>query len=330
MSQRRAKFYSVAEATGCTAPLVKKPQAVTRSLGALREIGGSFRIEKYSSLSFGISSLTSRCTFSRLITNAKARCPLGLSSSRKPSSFRRKTVLPSVTSHQSLFLEPPPSFGNQVSSRLSCSMALFSRPSCRPASRNRCTVRATTRSRFDEMVRNRALSDELLSRFLTTAMLPKLARINKERRILFIVATNYIHSFDVAISRAGRFDLVLQMMPPLVSEKMKKWPKELEALKSIVDDKDFNVKLADLTFLETEAIARRFKRLGDPPEAQSAQDLWTEVIAQCTLKRGNERAGAKQQLMGGMAFSGPEATTSDCPPSWKDTAIQEVEFIRLN
>ena len=77
------------------------------------------------------------------------------------------------------------------------------------------------------MVRNRALSDELLSRFLTTAMLPKLARINKERRILFVVATNYIHSFDVAISRAGRFDLVLQMMPPLVSEKMKKWPKEL-------------------------------------------------------------------------------------------------------
>jgi hypothetical protein len=66
---------------------------------------------------------------------------------------------------------------------------------------------------FDEMVRNRALSDELLSRFLTTAMLPKLARINKERRILFVVATNYIHSFGVAISRAGRFDLVLQMMP---------------------------------------------------------------------------------------------------------------------
>lgn len=79
-------------------------------------------------------------------------------------------------------------------------------------------------------------------------MLPKLARINKERRILFVVATNYIHSFDVAISRAGQFDLVLQMMPPLVSEKMKKWPKELVVLKSIVNAVDFDTKLADLTF----------------------------------------------------------------------------------
>ena len=84
---------------------------------------------------------------------------------------------------------------------------------------------------FDEMVRNRADSGEILSRFLTTAMLPKLAKINKERRILFIVATNYINSFDVAISRPGRFDLVLQMMPPLAREKLahQKWKTTLVA-----------------------------------------------------------------------------------------------------
>ena len=183
---------------------------------------------------------------------------------------------------------------------------------------------------FDEMVRNRALSDELLSRFLTTAMLPKLARINKERRILFVVATNYIHSFDVAISRAGQFDLVLQMMPPLVSEKTKKWPKELAALKGIVDDADFDFKLADLTFLETEITVRRFRGFGDPPEAQSARNLWNEVVARSTLKRENERASARQQLMGGVGSVTPEGATSDHAPSWKETAIQEVEFIRVN
>jgi SpoVK/Ycf46/Vps4 family AAA+-type ATPase len=182
---------------------------------------------------------------------------------------------------------------------------------------------------FDEMVRNRALTDELLSRFLTTAMLPKLARINKERRILFIVATNYIHTFDVAISRAGRFDLVLQMMPPLVSEKIKKWREELENLKGIANDVDFDTKLGDLTFLETEALTRRFRRLGDTAEAQAAQDLWTEVIDQCTLYRINERAAGTQELADLAAPAAPGSVNRD-GSCWKDTAIQEVRFIRLN
>jgi hypothetical protein len=72
---------------------------------------------------------------------------------------------------------------------------------------------------FDEMVRERASAPEVLSRFLTTAMLPKLASINKARRIVFIVATNFIDKFDVAISRPGRFDMVLQIMPPTADAK---------------------------------------------------------------------------------------------------------------
>ena len=73
---------------------------------------------------------------------------------------------------------------------------------------------------FDEMVRERASAPEVLSRFLTTAMLPKLASINKSRRIVFLVATNFIDNFDVAISRPGRFDMVLQVMPPTVESKI--------------------------------------------------------------------------------------------------------------
>jgi hypothetical protein len=73
---------------------------------------------------------------------------------------------------------------------------------------------------FDEMARAREDDPEVLSRFLTTSMLPKLAAINKRRRIVFIVATNHIDNFDLAISRTGRFDLILPVLPPTTEEKL--------------------------------------------------------------------------------------------------------------
>jgi ATP-dependent 26S proteasome regulatory subunit len=76
---------------------------------------------------------------------------------------------------------------------------------------------------FDEMVRERQEASEVLSRFLTTAMLPKLAAISKRRRIVFIVATNFIDHFDIAIRRPGRFDALLQVMTPTAQEKLKHW-----------------------------------------------------------------------------------------------------------
>lgn len=76
---------------------------------------------------------------------------------------------------------------------------------------------------FDEMVRARERSEDVLSRFLTTAMLPKLATINKSRKIVFLVATNYIENFDLAISRRGRFDLIIQVMPPTLASKLRYW-----------------------------------------------------------------------------------------------------------
>ena len=64
---------------------------------------------------------------------------------------------------------------------------------------------------FDEFVRERGSSDaEQFSRLLTTAMLPKLASIHKRRTLVFIIATNNIQQFDLAIQRPGRFDRVVQ------------------------------------------------------------------------------------------------------------------------
>jgi SpoVK/Ycf46/Vps4 family AAA+-type ATPase len=87
---------------------------------------------------------------------------------------------------------------------------------------------------FDEMVRERQQANEVLSRFLTTSMLPKLAEISRRRRIVFIVATNYIDHFDVAIRRPGRFDMLLQVMPPTAYEKVSRSnPKVLAVLKEL-------------------------------------------------------------------------------------------------
>jgi hypothetical protein len=80
------------EARGPTAAQLEKPQAFLRALGALPETGGSFLIEKYSNFSAGISSLTSRCTCSRLITNAKT-LPIGPQLVKKAILISKKDIL---------------------------------------------------------------------------------------------------------------------------------------------------------------------------------------------------------------------------------------------
>ena len=83
---------------------------------------------------------------------------------------------------------------------------------------------------FDEMdalVQSRSVPLDATRQFLTTSMLPKLARLHDEARSAFFFATNYRATFDEAITRPGRFDLLLFMGPP-------RWPEKLKHLKHIV------------------------------------------------------------------------------------------------
>lgn len=83
---------------------------------------------------------------------------------------------------------------------------------------------------FDEMdalVQSRNVPLDATRQFLTTSMLPKLARLHDEGRSAFFVATNHRATFDEAITRPGRFDLLLFMGPP-------SWPEKLKHLKHIV------------------------------------------------------------------------------------------------
>lgn len=55
---------------------------------------------------------------------------------------------------------------------------------------------------------------EIEQQFLTTSMLPHLADLYDDGKVLFFVATNYGKTFDDAIIRPGRFDMLLFVGPP--------------------------------------------------------------------------------------------------------------------
>ena len=152
---------------------------------------------------------------------------------------------------------------------------------------------------FDEFVRERGSSDaEQFSRLLTTAMLPKLASIHKRGTLVFIIATNNIRQFDLAIRRPGRFDRVVQILPPSYKEKIstKKWGAtedvDLEGkLKELsVDLTDGIMKrLGDLTFLECDAFATELAQASNAQEAIRALDShWERCIMQTRVIQGEE------------------------------------------
>lgn len=56
------------------------------------------------------------------------------------------------------------------------------------------------------------------SRLLTTSMLPRIHDLRDRQRIVFIFATNRIHSFDPAATRPGRFDIIQLVPPPITAD----------------------------------------------------------------------------------------------------------------
>ncbi len=140
---------------------------------------------------------------------------------------------------------------------------------------------------IDELVRDRAVAQEALSRFLTTSMLPKLAGINRGKHILFIVATNHIEQFDIAISRPGRFDLILQVMPPTAEEKLRRFDVLAHHFEEVVrDDASRRDQLGQLTYDET---ARLVDRLGDSTTRSDALRYLDQEFQSCTLNSPVDR-----------------------------------------
>src|SRR6185503_10889466 len=79
---------------------------------------------------------------------------------------------------------------------------------------------------IDELLRTRENGESNpFSRFLTTSMLPKMARLWEQRRVLFFVATNHLEETDSAIKRSQRFDALLFVPPPSFDTKVRELAK---------------------------------------------------------------------------------------------------------
>lgn len=72
----------------------------------------------------------------------------------------------------------------------------------------------------DELVRVRTGGQsDPFGRFLTTSMLPKLAKLWSQRRVLYFLNTNLIDEADPAIRRSQRFDAAIYILPPAFGRK---------------------------------------------------------------------------------------------------------------
>ena len=135
---------------------------------------------------------------------------------------------------------------------------------------------------FDELVRERGSSNaEPLSRFLTTAMLPKFARLHKAGTLVFIIATNNIGEFDLAIRREGRFDRVVQIMPPTYEAKLGKsdWGfKEKFKELGVEMTPQIRQQLEELTYGECELLASDLAKIADKQEALKLLDDKLEKV----------------------------------------------------
>jgi hypothetical protein len=136
----------------------------------------------------------------------------------------------------------------------------------------RCDQVLVLLDEIDELVREREASGEATSRFLTTAMLPKLAELHGRRKVVYLVATNHLEKFDAAISRPGRFDVIVPLMPPTVEAKLadENFSALADARASLenaggvaVSLGEYDEIVGDLTYDEAEELAQKLMGGGD-------------------------------------------------------------------
>lgn len=162
---------------------------------------------------------------------------------------------------------------------------------------------------IDELVRERFdEGGDQSQRFITTAMLPKIANLRDRRRSVLLVATNHLEVFDTAIRRPGRFDMIVPVLPPTLEAKRQEWPLLDSLLKStgFDDDEAVTGKLADLTYLECENLVRRL----NPRTGKS------------TFRRVVNSAHNECSYM-------EEVPLDDTPTPWKEVIETQLRRVRL-
>lgn len=143
---------------------------------------------------------------------------------------------------------------------------------------------------IDELIQDRSSQEsDPFGRFLTTSMLPKIAKLWKQRRVLFFVATNHVSRADPAITRTSRFDARIFVAPPGLAVKRRELLKPLgseapaleadkitAALSTDSKVRDHLSKTAQplgilplLRFDQVPELARRLRHSGEPSTEES-------------------------------------------------------------
>jgi SpoVK/Ycf46/Vps4 family AAA+-type ATPase len=114
-------------------------------------------------------------------------------------------------------------------------------------------------------------------------MLPKLSQIYDRRRVVFILATNHINQFDFAISRLGRFDIVVQVLQPTVAAKFGNWNSLRDYLETLgTDIEALKSDLSVLAFKEFEAMVPKLMKA---ESAQQAAQIVEESAKKCIFRQ---------------------------------------------
>lgn len=147
---------------------------------------------------------------------------------------------------------------------------------------------------LDELVRRRNASQDVLSRFLTTYMLPWLQQLRDRQDIIFLFATNDVSIFDDAIKRYGRIDFVLPIGPPLIDGKLKFIRRNVapDAFKEIQKEKskilpqttigDLQRALKVASGKETMDVKRFLSVVSDPAQLLIEEPDWEDFKKACT------------------------------------------------
>ena len=139
---------------------------------------------------------------------------------------------------------------------------------------------------FDEMdalVRRRDGAEKLdtTQQFLTTTMLPILTRLHERDDVVFFIATNHKKTFDDAIIRPGRFDMLFCVGPPT-------WEAKLRCIESFCQGEDLD------------ALGREFSRLvrGDTGTKLDYFTYGEFASLVSDLKRTSDRTTCLEALQG--------------------------------
>jgi len=140
---------------------------------------------------------------------------------------------------------------------------------------------------IDELVREREKStageSDAFGRFLTTSMLPKLAELWDNRKIMYFVATNHIRLFDRAIARSQRFDAVIFVSPPAFETK-------INQLRNLIKTNIGRTVDFDVSETGVDGAVSSFRVKREPQDSGNSPVKAADILAKFALLRWDELA----------------------------------------